>query len=385
VTWNAIKKVAWGPTTGWRNRTDRGSGRSGPVTETGAIPTVDVSAYVNISSLPRIVVSDFGVSVKSMFTGQLEGGVGDILAVEREGTMRDHIKEINQELLLGCGCLCSTAGGGVTEYKIPTALQCNRVGDTVGLSDAGGAVETGGVISAIASAGGTDTVTVTSFGVTPADGDAVYTRIRCGFTSIDDIVSEDAQVLGGQTSYPDVYNLTTRTAGTYAAGASVSYNSGVGRDLTLALIDTAILNSREHGGEPKLILLGHDQYFKLNGLLQAQQRFMGAAELQVGVGDERTYPGTATGLQVATYLGIPVLPDVDVPHSGDVDDATLGSNVYVLDTDYLELAIAQPTQYVENRDFFQANALVVRGLLYTMAELRCTNIWVQSKIADLNT
>ena len=66
------------------------------------------------------------------------------------------------------------------------------------------------------------------------------------------------------------------------------------------------------------------------------------------------------------------------------NDAVLGSNIYVLDTDYLEIAVAQPTQYVENRDYFAANALVVRGLLYTMAEMRCKNIWTQAKIMDLN-
>ena len=48
------------------------------------------------------------------------------------------------------------------------------------------------------------------------------------------------------------------------------------------------------------------------------------------------------------------------------------------------MAIAQPTQYVENRDYFSANALVVRGLLYTMGEMRVKNIWVQAKIGSLN-
>ena len=87
---------------------------------------------------------------------------------------------------------------------------------------------------------------------------------------------------------------------------------------------------------------------------------------------------------LATYQGIPILPDADVPKSVASNDAVLGSNIYVLDTDYLEIAVAQPTQYVENRDYFAANALVVRGLLYTMGEMRCKNIWTQAKIADLN-
>ena len=59
--WNILRKVQWGPTTGWRVRSDRGSNRSRPVTETGALPTVDVSAYQNVDSAPRIIATDFGV------------------------------------------------------------------------------------------------------------------------------------------------------------------------------------------------------------------------------------------------------------------------------------------------------------------------------------
>jgi hypothetical protein len=175
-----------------------------------------------------------------------------------------------------------------------------------------------------------------------------------------------------------------RTAGTWNAGASVQYNSGTGRDLSLNLLDNAIMNIRKNGGEPNLILMGHDQYFKLERLLNSQQRYLGQEEFEVGVGDERTFPGTRTGLILSTYLGIPILTDNDVPVSVSSADAVLGQNVYVLDTDSIEIAVAQPTQYVENRDYFAANALVVRGLLYTMAELRCRNIWHTAKIADLN-
>ena len=58
--------------------------------------------------------------------------------------------------------------------------------------------------------------------------------------------------------------------------------------------------------------------------------------------------------------------------------------MYVLDTNALEVAVAQPTSYTENRDYFASNSLVVRGLIYTMAELRCKNMAVQAKVADLN-
>jgi hypothetical protein len=383
---NAIPRVVWGNTAGWRVRTDRGSGRSRPVTETGSLPTVDVSNIESVSSLPRIVSTTFGASVKSVFTAQLEGGVGDVLALENENAQLDHIKEINEELLAGSAYLASA--GSSTSFTVPAAIAKNfKVGDAVGqydVSATGHDRTSGSIISAVNTS--TGAVTVAS-GTTFADGDVAYIYNRAGMTSIDDIISEDGAAVGGGEARTRAYDLTLggRTAGAWNAGASVSYNSGTGRALSLNLLDTAIQKIRENGGEPKLILLGHDQYFNLERLLNSNQRYLGQEEYQVGVGSERTFPGTRTGLVLATYQGIPIIPDADTPKSVSTADAVLGSNVYVLDTDYIEIAVAQPTQYVENRDYFAANALVVRGLLYTMAEMRCKNIWTQAKIADLNS
>jgi len=384
---NAIPRVVWGNTAGWRVRTDRGSGRSRPVTETGTLPTVDISNIESVSSLPRIVSTTFGASVKSVFTAQLEGGVGDVLALENENAQLDHIKEINEELLAGGAYL--TSAGATTTFTVPAAIAKHfKIGDAVSQYDnsaAGFDRTSGSAVSAVNTSTGVVTVAT---GTTFADSDVAFIYSRAGMTSIDDVVAEDgAAVGGGGSSRVRAYDLTLggRTAGDWDAGASVSYNSGTGRALSLNLIDTAIQKIRENGGEPKLILLGHDQYFNMERLLNSSQRYMGQEEYQIGVGSERTYPGTRTGLVLATYQGIPILPDADVAKSVSSADAVLGSNVYVLDTDYLEIAIAQPTQYVENRDYFAANALVVRGLLYTMGEMRCKNIWTQAKIADLNS
>ena len=385
---NAIPRTVWGNTAGWRIRTDRGSGRSRPVTETGTLPTVDISNIETVSSLPKIVSTTFGASVKSVFTAQLEGGVGDVLALENENAQLDHVKEMNQELLAGSAYLAS---GGTTTTTVlgsnSTEAAHFKVGDTVAWYDATAAANIKTDASATVSSVSSATITHTAAGVTIADGDVIFALRRAGLTSLDDIVSEDGMAVGGASASPSAYDLTVagRTAGDWDAAASASYNSGTGRDLSLNLLDTAIQKIRTNGGEPKVIIMGHDQYFKLERLLNSQQRYMGQEEYQVGVGSERTFPGTRTGLVLATYQGIPILPDADTPKSVNSSDTALGSNVYVLDTDYLEIAIAQPTQYVENRDYFAANALVVRGLLYTMGEMRCKNFFVQAKIADLNS
>ena len=396
VAFNAIKKVDWGPTVGWRLRTDRGTGRSRPVTETGSLPTIDVSNYVGVYSYPKSLVSSFGVSLKAQAVSALEGGIGNQFAVEQEASSRDHIKEINQELMAGAAGLCSAAGS-TTTFKMPDFLGKHvKIGDTWMFYDATVPAyeETqGGVVSDVSSSGGVTTVTVSAYDTATADGDVAYVVARAGLTSLDDICAESNMTVGGVKADPNIYNFSgtvdaqttsnRRTAVGYKAGAYVSYNAGVGRDLTLPLVDTCIQKIREAGGEPKLIVTGLDQYDKFNQLLQAQQRFVDVTDYIVGVGDERTYPGTRAGFQLATYRGIPILPDPDTPKSGTTADAALGSNFYVLDTDYLELAVMFPTQYIENRDYLAANALVIRGLFITMIELRALRPDVHAKIADL--
>ncbi|MBI2020207.1 hypothetical protein HYS94_02190 [Candidatus Daviesbacteria bacterium] len=387
---NALPRVVWGNVPGWRVRTDRGAGRSRPVTETGTLPTIDISDIQVVSSLPRWTGTTFGTSTKAIFSAQMEGGVGDVLAMESENAQIDHIKEINQEMLAASGFLVST--GAATTFTVPAAVAFHfKIGDAVGQHDvsAGAFDRAGGsVVSAVNT--GTGVVTVAT-GTAFADGDVAFIHSRAGFTSLDDAIEEDVAAagttgIGGGANRVRAYDLTIggRTAGTWNAGAVVSRNSGVGRDLTLNLVDTQFQGIRQNGGEPRLIVTGHDQYFRMQRLLNTVQRYLGQEEYQVGVGNERTYPGTRTGLVLATYQMVPILTEVDCPVSVSTADVVLGRNMYVLDTDYIEIAIAQPTQYIENKDYFAANALVVRGLLTTAGEMRVRNIWTQGKIADLS-
>ena len=394
---NAIPRTVWGNTAGWRIRTDRGASRSTPVTEAGNLPTVDISNIETIQSLPRIVGTTFGASVKSVFTSQLEGGVGDVLALENENAQLDHVKEINEELLAGSAYRASAGAAGA--FTVPAAVGKHfKKGDKVSFLDitANGTVYDDAVtVSRVVDTVADGVVTFDANFAQPTDaGDIISIYSRAGLTSIADIVAVKDMDIGGAyaaTSSPDkgarprAYNLsvTGRAAGAWDAAATVLTNGGTARDLSLTHLDQCIQAIRENGGEPKLILLGHDQYFNMERILVANQRYMGQEEYQVGVGSERTFPGTRTGLVLATYQGIPILPDADVSKSVDSAGVVQGSDIYVLDTDYLEIAVAQPTQYVENRDYFAANALVVRGLLYTMAELRCKNMFVQAKITDL--
>lgn len=394
VTFNAIKKVDWGPTVGWRLRTDRGGSRSGPVTEVGALPTIDNSNYEGVFSYPRQLVSTFGVSLRGQAVSALEGGIGNQFAVEQEATSRDHIKEINKELTAG-GAFRISAGSATT-VTVPAAVAKNfNIGDSVYWYDASESTHrltTTAKVSTVNTSTGlitmftdaTVTAPLTSGGEDPTAGDIVYIASRNGITPLADIAMYDEASVGGEEANVGIYNLSNRTAGGYKAGAFVSYNKGIGRDLSLPLIDRCFQEIRQVGAEPKLIICGLDQYDRLNQLLQAQQRFMDVTDYIVGVGDERTYPGTRGGFQLATYRGIPILPDPDITRSVAADGTVLGSEIMVLDTDYHEIAVMYPTQYIENRDYFAADALVLRGMFVTMLEHRCIRPDTIAKIADLN-
>ena len=407
---NAINKVEWGNVAGWRVRTDRGNRRSAPITEAGHLPRIDVGNIETVYAFPKIVGSMFGVSTFSTFMSQLEGGAGDILAGELTHCETDHVKTINQMMLSSNAIYVKAVGAGGTSdgkasngesfdgkrYVTVDAAFYNHFwpSDEVRWYD----------VSATAHLPATATDSLVVLDVTFEDdgdarvwfdtatdpgmiaGDILYTYYRAGLQSLDDLITHYNADFAGQEIRPRAYNLDVagRTVGKWSGPANDSYNDGVGRDLTLPLLDSVFMNIRQHGGEPRLIVCGHDQYYRLVHLLQAQQRYVGYEEHQVGVGNEKTFPGTRGGMHLATYQNIPILPDPDTSYSTDSSGDKLGSNIYVLDTDTWDIGVARPTTYIENRDYINAGGLVVRGLFYTMMELRCRNLWVNGCLRDMN-
>lgn len=374
--WSLLRKVPYGPTVGWRNRTARG-GSSAPIAEMGALPDVTHSTISDIYSNPRSVVTALGVTELAQFLGGREGGIGDALATEQNFASIDHIKELQQELLLPAVGVVTTAGASATGAIKPVAGF--RVGDYIFCDGMTGDY---GQIDVL----GSDGVIEWGEGGSLVDGDVVTIGARRGITSLDDIVEQDsrthpgANLVGG----PDCYNLTTRTAGTYAASIVLD-NDGTARDITTALVDEAIRLVREAGGEPDLILTGHDQEDNLAALLQAQHRYMGTGTFQVKRGGVATLLGFQGGFQMATYRGIPIFGDSDCTKSyAAAAGAAQGSNVYVLDTRFLEIAMAVMTKYVESRDYIANDVLGIKAIFWTMAELRCVDLTKQAKITDLN-
>lgn len=372
--WNLLRKVPWGDRTGWRIRTGRNLSTTA-IDEDCTIPAVMKSTFQTVYSEPRIIITPFGVTLKAQFLGRLEGGLGDVLAIEQENSKTDHLKWINQALLSGAHGVVTTAGASGVAVVRPAGFL--RPGDTF-QTTTGSGMQTGTVVSHNATTG------VLAFTGTAnlVDGNAVTVASRLGPTSLDDIVEEDGRTMAGANSTGvDVYNLTSRPSMSFAA-ATVLDNDGVLRDLSTNLIDQAIRAVRDRGGEPDLILTGSDMLDKLSSLLAGQQRFLDQGEFRVKFGDETTLPGTKAGFQVATYKGIPVFPEPDIARSYTEPGALGGSKVYVLDSRYLEIAVAAMTQYQEDSGY--TAVLCINGFFTTMFELRCYDMTKQAKIEDLN-
>jgi len=375
--WNMIRRVPWGPRTGWRNR-DQRNASTAPVQGSGALPDIAKANYRNIEALPKSIVTMLGVDQTAQFLSGLEGGIGDALAQEQAWAEIDHVKDINQQLLAPTNLIVTTTGGTGAAIVMPFGKLSK--GDKVYSAGLGGAGTTAVVVTHDATTG----IVTWTDGGTFTDGNGVAIASRAAFTSLDDIVEQDGRSkIGANDVDSDVYNLTTRTVDTYAA-AIVLDNNGTPRDISTDLLDEALREVRLNGGEPDLIVTGLEQVDNIAALLQGQQRFMDVGEFKVKVGTEETLPGFRTGFSLATYKSIPVFGDPDAVLGLTEAGANIGSHVFVLDTRWLEVAVAQMTKYLESRDFLQNNALVIEAMFWTMAELRCTDITKQAKIVDLN-
>jgi hypothetical protein len=199
--------------------------------------------------------------------------------------------------------------------------------------------------------------------------------------SLDRIVSSDAEedAFGGTyNGWFDVFSLDRDSTTDY--DAQVSHNSGTDRSLSLSLIDSMFTNLWTAGGNPKVIMTGYDSLMATQQLLQAQQRFMDTKRVTPSVNGIKGVDGVDAGFVVATYNGVPFIP------SKDMCQDTL-SRMFFLDTDYLEMRIAKPTQYFESGilsgDPFGINRLGQEGLYRTMGEATCQWFGVQGKIRDL--
>lgn len=378
---NLVRKVAWGPTTGYRIRSGRNTSTQ-PVGETGALPDIDSPDLEKVFIQPKFIVTALGTTALAQFLGTLEGGIGDALAVVQEAAMIDHTKRLNQ-MLLASSHQRVVAGAAANNDVTVVDASWLSVGDIVR--------ELGQAQDIVVTVGGLGTTL--RFDQTTTTDRILQVVDRAGLESIDDIVERTARNINGTAATAAeaaVYGSVVRAdrdAGAWSAGNIFEQGAGVLRHATTGLIDQAVDESRRNGGEPDLIVTGIEQVTRLGTILQANQHFVGEGTFQVKLGSEGTLKGYPTGFQVATYKGIPVFHDFDVGTSYQLagsGDAKRGGNIYVLDTRFIEVPVLFTTQYMESRDYLQNNLLGIKAIYLTAADLRALDFRKQSKVVDLS-
>lgn len=107
---------------------------------------------------------------------------------------------------------------------------------------------------------------------------------------------------------------------------------GINRQLTLPMIDNMFLSCmpywENNSTSGKVLVTGYDTLAKLQMILQPQQRYQGFVDAQFDVNGIKTVQGQNTGFQVATYNGVPLLPDKQVKQDGV-------SRMYLFDNDIM--------------------------------------------------
>lgn len=324
---SALPKIPWN-NSGWRVITARSTTKgTGGVAENGNIPATTKPTWALLTALPRSIAHPFDASEVMQFLGENghDDALGDTMGALREYFAKEHPEHMNKMLM------------------------------------ADASVEAG------------------------AAGAARTTTDQYDLESLDRIISNDSEEDAFGGTYDHWFDpwgtLVDRDAGT-TYDSYVSHNSGTDRTFTMDMLDTAIRTIKTNSGaRPNLIITGEDTLERIVQEQMTMQRYVdvtvGAAGISVnGVKTE----GVDTGMNVASYRGIPIITSQDVP----VDTI---SRVYFVNTDYLKIKVAKPTQYFETGmskgDPFGINKLGDEGMYRTMAEAVCYNFLAQGKLRDL--
>tara|TARA_R100000278_G_scaffold123273_1_gene112571 strand:+ start:4795 stop:6129 length:1335 start_codon:yes stop_codon:yes gene_type:complete len=296
--------------------------------------------YSLLSMSPKTIAHQFDFSELAMEMAQIDDGIGDIRAQMREDMGKHHAEAQNLMLV----------------SPLEAYLQADK-------TNAAANIERNytSLYKVISSNGELDQMDTDNFPV----------------SSITNDISEAYHIYGTNRDDASFLDATIEFGDGYASGDS--------RPFTLTLLNKLLRELRENGGSPKVILTGYDTLQTLSDLLQSQERFMDRKEIVPTVNGVRGVKGAEVGFRVATYYDIPLIPVISM-QSTSADSGTI-SDMLVLDTDHMWLAVMKPTQYFEdgisNGNPFGVGQLGNRALYRTIAEVGCSYFKGQGKMTNL--
>ena len=180
-------------------------------------------------------------------------------------------------------------------------------------------------------------------------------------------------------------NFNSYVDANYTSGTEVG--NATMRQLNLAMIDnmfnTVMPFWDENSTNGKVLITGYDTMTKLQALLQPQQRYQGTSFAKMTVNGISTVEGRDTGFQVASYNGVPILPDRMVAR-GDKADAKAGvGRMYLVDTETLGRGALKSTVVNVTENPLIAGSYNRVCNMYDISEVQCVGFRGQGKILHI--
>ena len=203
------------------------------------------------------------------------------------------------------------------------------------------------------------------------------------FESLDRVCTNDAaaQLSGWDVDDDDIYDIDRDTGSWHAA--TVSYDNGSDRAISLDYLDTLIRGALENGVnyESLIFLTGHDTLQNIKQLLQATSNSTWRYDLgPMGQGTTRGGATSEAGMNLDSRVGYYDSVPIFVTQHAEQDGS---SRVYLLDMDNLYMKMAAPTTYVGNEDLGILQKLAKEHAFITAGELIATKFNTQGQIRDL--
>lgn len=179
----------------------------------------------------------------------------------------------------------------------------------------------------------------------------------------------------------------------YNSYVDSNYNSGTTtgvatlRQLSLPMIDnmfnTVMPYWDENSTNGKVLITGYDTLTKLQAILQPQQRYQDATFAKMTVNGISTVEGRGAGFQVASYNGVPILPDRQVPR-GYTGNQTAGvGRMYLVDVETLSRGILKaPVVNVSDNPLITGSFNRVCNM-YDLSEAQCVSFRASGKVRDI--
>ena len=222
-----------------------------------------------------------------------------------------------------------------------------------------------------------DADTVPSSGIRVSLDRAIASYAEIAYGKVDDSAVLDANDLDVYAAGSPDRDAAASWADAYVNGQAFGSGS---RTLALSHIDAMFTNCRPYWNDAsmnnKAIITGYDTLERIQQLLQAQQRFPEKTRVQFTVNGVQTVAGAEAGFDIASYKGVPIIPDSNVLQD------TL-SRIMLCDFDHLHMGVLTPVQYMESNDWFGLDKFVTMGLYHMQGEVICTKYKAQGKARDL--